>query len=68
MGRKRRKFTDNFKALTDAGVRVSMDGRGRYLDNILASPACGSSNACGALSNTRLSIYRTSPTALLPSA
>ena len=27
--------------LTDAGVRISMDGRGRYLDNVRACPRTG---------------------------
>jgi len=34
--------------LTDSDVRVSMDGRLRFMNNMLALPACGSSNACGA--------------------
>lgn len=33
-------------------MRVSMDGRRRCLDNMLALPAFGSSNGCGARSNT----------------
>jgi transposase InsO family protein len=59
---------DWITTLTDARVRVSMDGRGRYLDNMLASPAFGSSDACSARPNTRLSSCRISPTALQPSA
>jgi len=45
--------SNRFTTLTGARVRVSMDGRGRYLDNMLASPAYGSSNACGARSNMK---------------
>lgn len=60
--------TDWVTTLTGARVRVSMDGRGRYLDKILASPASGSSNAFGARSNMKQFTFRTSPMALRFSA
>jgi putative transposase len=34
--------------LTGSDVRGSIDGRLRCMNNMLALPACGSSNACGA--------------------
>jgi transposase InsO family protein len=60
--------SDWITTLTDARVRVSMDGRGRYLDNMLASPAFGLSNGSGGPSNTKRYICRTLLTASLLSA
>ena len=51
-------FTGRLQA---AGVRISMDGRGRCLDNIFIE-------RCGARSNMRLSICTTLPTAARPGA
>jgi transposase InsO family protein len=45
--------------LAAAGIRISIDGRGRWMDN-------GSSNGCGARSNTRTSISKAMPTAARP--
>ena len=51
-------FTGRLQA---AGIRVSMDGRGRCMDNIFIE-------RCGARSNTRRSISTRSPTASRPGA
>jgi hypothetical protein len=45
--------SNSFKTLTGARVHVLTDERDRHLDNMLASPAYGSSNACGARSNMK---------------
>ena len=71
-----RQFTgsDWITTLTDAKVRISMDGRGRVRRAIdtqsIAEPShwtISSSNACGARSNMKRSICRTSRTASQPS-